>query len=68
MSKNKHLWVAKKPAQGSGNAGMKTSYDQGYDSGVKGESFEQIYDQQGEELERDAYKRGYEDGCKRFGV
>jgi 5-methylcytosine-specific restriction endonuclease McrA len=64
MDKNKHLWVAKRPARGSANAGMGTPYDQGYASGVRGEPFEQIYDQRGEELERDAYKQGYENGIK----
>lgn len=38
---------------------MKTPYEQGYDTARQGLEFEQIYDQRGEELEADAYARGY---------
>ena len=52
----------------TGNPGMKTPYEQGYDAGKQGLLFEQIYDQRGEELEADAYRRGFETAYNKFFV
>ena len=50
----------------TGNAGMLTPYEQGYRDGKQGLMFEQIYTERGEELEADAYKRGFETAYNKF--
>ena len=52
-------------ARGTGNAGMPTPYDQGLASARRGESYENIYDQPGEEVERKDYENGYLQGKKK---
>jgi len=52
----------------TGNAGMKTPYEQGYADGRKGLPWQQIYDQPGEEVEADDYKRGFEAAYNKFFV
>lgn len=52
----------------TGNPGMGTPYDQGYEDGKKGYPWQQIYDQPGEELEADAYKRGFQYAYNKFFV
>jgi hypothetical protein len=43
----------------TGNAGMLTPYEQGVDHARRGYSWQQIYDQPGEEHEARAYRDGY---------
>lgn len=50
----------------TGNAGMKTPYEQGYEDGCKGYMWQQIYDQPGEEVEADDYKSGFEAGFNKY--
>jgi len=52
----------------TGNAGMKTPYEQGYADGQQGLMWQQIYDQLGEEVEADDYKRGFETAYNKFFV
>lgn len=54
-------YTLKQSTRGTGNPGMKTPYEQGYESGRQGLLFEQIYDQPGEETEAKEFCNGWND-------
>lgn len=54
--------ILQRPATGTGNAGMKTPYEQGFYSGAAGERYDNPYDQPGEEVEAMAYFGGWKNG------
>jgi hypothetical protein len=49
-----------RPTRGTGNAGMKTPYDQGKASAEKGEKYDNFYNQPGEEEAFKDYKKGFD--------
>ena len=55
-------YILRRPARGTGNAGMETPYDQGFNAGAGGKPYDQPYDQPGEETDAQAYSRGWRDG------
>ena len=50
----------------TGNVGTLTPYEQGYNDCNAGLPWQQIYDQRGEELEADAYKRGFDTAYQKY--
>ena len=62
----RHALKFYRPTRGSGNAGMDTPYEQGEKYGIRGEQYENIYDQPGEEVEFEQYKQGYYSGLRRY--
>ncbi len=52
----------------TGNAGMRSPAEQGYKDGKEGLMYDNPYDQRGEELERDAYKKGFFAAYNRYYV
>lgn len=50
----------------TGNAGLLTPGEQGLRDGQRGLTYENIYTERGEELEHEAYRKGYVKGFDRF--
>lgn len=50
----------------TGNACLPTPGEQGLHAGIKGWNYENPYTERGEELEHEAYRKGYVHGFNRF--
>jgi hypothetical protein len=50
----------------TGNAGLPTPGEQGLHNGIKGWNYENPYTERGEELEHEAYRKGYHAGYQHF--
>jgi len=50
----------------TGNAGLRSPAEQGYKDGKEGLMYDNPYDQRGEELERDAYRKAFETAYNKY--